>query len=74
MKIIPLEYDAYNRKFKLVHKEDAKWLSDGSVYLLMDFSSKDFANSGTGHSIPAKVFRNATLDASVAPDFVVEKA
>lgn len=42
MKIIPLEYDAYNRKFKLVHKEDAKWLSDGSVYLLMDFSSKDF--------------------------------
>lgn len=41
MKIIPLEYDAYNRKFKLVNKEDAKWLSDGSVYLLMDFSAKD---------------------------------
>lgn len=41
MKIIPLQYDAYNRHFKLVNKDDAKALSDGGVYLLIDFSTKE---------------------------------
>jgi hypothetical protein len=41
MKIIPLQYDAYHRHFKLVNKDDAKALSDGDVYLLIDFSTKE---------------------------------
>ena len=41
MKIIPLQYDAYYRHFKLVDQDDAKSLSDGGTYLLIDFSSRE---------------------------------
>jgi hypothetical protein len=41
LKLIRTEYDAYNRRFKLLDTGDAAKLQDGKTYLLMDSSSED---------------------------------
>jgi hypothetical protein len=41
MRVVPIQYDGYNRQFKLAKSEDARALEDGGVYLLMDFSWAD---------------------------------
>jgi hypothetical protein len=41
VKLIRTEYDAYNRKFKLLDTSDAVKLRDGETYLFMDFSEDD---------------------------------
>jgi len=41
MRTVPIQYDGYNRQFKLVNAGDGKLLEDGTVYLLVDFSSAD---------------------------------
>ena len=39
MRLIRTEYDAYNRRFKLLDSADARKLRDGETYLLMDFGN-----------------------------------
>jgi len=41
VKLIRTEYDAYNRRFKLLDKADADKLRDGEIYLFTDFSDED---------------------------------
>ena len=41
VKLIRTEYDAYNRKFKLLDTSDAGKLRDGETYLFMDLSEED---------------------------------
>ncbi len=41
MRVIAIQYDAYNRQFTLAKNQDARALEDGGEYLLMDFSSCD---------------------------------
>jgi hypothetical protein len=41
LKLIRTEYDAYNRRFKLLDTGDAAKLQDGKTYLLVDSSSED---------------------------------
>ena len=41
MRLISAEYDAYNRKFKLLNSADAGRLRDGETYLFMAFSEED---------------------------------
>ena len=39
VRLIRTEYDAYNRRFKLLDSADARKLRDGETYLLMDFGN-----------------------------------
>jgi len=42
MTLIRVEYDAYNRRFKLLDRELARLLEDGEQYLLVaDVAAKD---------------------------------
>jgi hypothetical protein len=41
VKLIRTEYDAYNRRFKLLNTSDAHQLRDGDTYMFMDFSDDD---------------------------------
>ena len=42
MKLMRVQYDAYNRQFKLLDKPAGCVLEDGETYLIVDFSAKDF--------------------------------
>ena len=42
MTLIRIQYDAYNRQFKLLDQEIARLLEDGETYLITDFSTRDF--------------------------------
>ena len=42
MTLIRVQYDAYNRQFKLLDKPAGCVLEDGETYLIVDFSAKDF--------------------------------
>ena len=44
LKLIRAEYDAYNRRFKLLDSGDAAKLQDGKTYLLMDSSSENLGD------------------------------
>jgi hypothetical protein len=42
MVLIKVQYDAYNRQFKLIDRESARILEDGETYMLIaDVSLKD---------------------------------
>ncbi len=43
MRFLRIQYDAYNRQFKLLDKDMAQILEDGETYLLADFSPTDFS-------------------------------
>ena len=42
MVLVRVQYDAYNRQFKLLDTQLAKVLEDGETYLIMDFGTSDF--------------------------------
>jgi hypothetical protein len=42
MTLIRVQYDAYNRQFKLLDKPMSGVLEDGETYLIMNFSGSDF--------------------------------
>ena len=42
MRYVKVQYDAYNRKFKVADDELATELDDGGLYLVADFSEDDF--------------------------------
>ncbi len=42
MQFIRVEYDAYNRQFKLKDQNLAHDLEDGAAYMIADFSTEDF--------------------------------
>jgi hypothetical protein len=46
---ISVEYDAYNRRFKLLDSADADSLQDGETYLFMSFSNANVTHE-VGHS------------------------
>ena len=49
MVLIRVQYDAYNRQFKLLDTQLSKVLEDGETYLIMDFGTSDFeVEKGTG--------------------------
>jgi hypothetical protein len=53
VRLISAEYDAYNRKFKLLDSADADSLQDGETYVFMSFSNEDLIQKPTheaGHS------------------------
>jgi hypothetical protein len=47
MTLIRVQYDAYNRQFKLLDKPMAGVLEDGETYLVLNFSSGDFELAST---------------------------
>jgi len=42
MTFIRVQYDGYNRHFKLLDKPAGSVLEDGETYLIVNFSSSDF--------------------------------
>jgi hypothetical protein len=42
MRYVKVQYDAYNRKFKMADGELATELDDGGLYLVADFAEEDF--------------------------------
>jgi hypothetical protein len=49
VRLINVEYDAYNRKFKLLDGADAGSLQDGETYSFMSLSNEDVTHE-VGHS------------------------
>ena len=42
MRYVKVQYDSYNRKFKVAGDELSTELDDGGLYLVADFSEEDF--------------------------------
>ena len=42
MRYVKVQYDAYNRKFKMADGELSTEIDDGGLYLVADFSEEDF--------------------------------
>jgi hypothetical protein len=42
MRYVKVQYDAYNREFKMADPDLATELEDGGLYLVADFSEEDF--------------------------------
>ena len=42
MRFIRVQFDAYNRQFKLADRELASQMEDGGMYLIADLSPSDF--------------------------------
>ena len=42
MRYVKVQYDAYNRNFKMADGELSTELDDGGLYLVADFSEEDF--------------------------------
>jgi hypothetical protein len=42
MRFVRVQYDGYNRQFKLADREFASELEDGGTYLIADLSPSDF--------------------------------
>ena len=42
MRFVRVQYDAYNRQFKLQDQNMARDLEDGAAYMIADFSTDDF--------------------------------
>jgi hypothetical protein len=56
MVLIKVQYDAYNRQFKLIDRELARTLEDGETYVLIaDLSTKDLELKESVDASPALV-------------------
>jgi hypothetical protein len=45
MRFVKVQYDAYNRQFKMADSEQTIQLDDGGLYLIADFSDHDFQSA-----------------------------
>ena len=55
MILIRVQYDAYNRQFKLLDKPLTGVLEDGETYLIMDFTANDFELAEIGELVEANL-------------------
>ena len=55
MTLVRVQYDAYNRLFKLLDPAMARALEDGETYLIMDFSLKDFEPPEVSEAVEASL-------------------
>ena len=53
MILIRVQYDAYNRLFKLLDPAMARVFEDGETYLIMDSSLKDFEPAEMSEAVEA---------------------
>lgn len=55
MVLIKVQYDAYNRQFKLVDRESVKALEDGEIYMVLSDVTVEDVKLARSSDIPAEV-------------------